>query len=271
MGLAEIDKDLRVGVPGADMGGTFEGEGQRPGVGPKPIAVPPTDTIEWLRQYVQGSRELANQDPIHGTLNKYTPSLPTALSLLIPGSGVGGAAMRIGAVGAAHGGEAALEGRSPVAPAVEGMAAQAIPEALPVVGPVAKFGATMLPGAGARATRASTAATNRLIDQLAQMGKSNPVVPTANESWGKFFPTGLPAKPPSQILAPSGQPAIPAVPAVPPQIITHPRLRGWTMGDVIEPLPKAATSTGPTRMRGFEILRRLLGAGGQETVTQANE
>lgn len=205
----------------------------------------------------------ARQNPANrGMASQYAPSLPTALSLLIPGSGLGGAAMRVGAAGTSQAGEAALEGGNPLVQGLEGAAAQAIPEALPVLGPLAKAGSTLLPGASARAT-------NQLAAQLARAARPAPAPTTPGEYMGKYIPTGIPGKPASTILGPNGQPMQPATPPIPAQVIPHKDLQGWTLGDVLNQSGPRAKAPGQLNM--IQALMRLLGAGGQEAVSRGNE
>jgi len=85
-------------------------------------------------------------------------------------------------------------------------------------GPALKFLSTLAPGAQARAT----------INQTAQMAKAaQPPAAIPGEYMGKYIPTGIPA---STILGPSGQPARAAIP---PRIVPHKELPGWTLGDVL--------------------------------------
>ncbi len=230
--------------------------------------------MDWLRGQQKigaAAQEKAYQTMPGGSIlrgmNNATPSLPTALSMLVPGSGLAGAALRTGTAGISQGGEAALAGKDPLAQGLAGATGQAITEALPPVArPLARFASDALPGGSARAIRSGM---NMVADKMGSSPGNAPPVPT--ENWGKFLPTGLPAKPPSTILGPTGNPMLPGKPAVSPQMVLHPELKGWTMGDVISPLPKPPVPNNPNYMGSVQALIRLLGAGGQEAITRGNQ
>ena len=239
----------------AKMGGSFESEGNGP--------APTPSIVEWLRdQYQKGKAAQAKSEPpAIRSFTESAPSLPSALSILAPGSGVGSSLLRTGMVGAAQGGESLLTGEGdPRRQAVKGAALQGLTEAIPyVAGPASRAFLKYTPGfAGPTAIRQG------FKDVAGRMGPT--VTPaTPGENMVKFVPG--PGQPPSQILNPAGQPAIPAVP---PQTVPHPFLRGWEGADILNPVktPVTKTAGNPDYMGWLRGANRGAGAVGQESVAQ---
>lgn len=247
MGLADIDKDLGTKID-EDLNA-------------------PRNPVQQLMDYVQGARHMqgsgewfsgsGGSDRLAAQL---TPSLGTTLGLTMPAKGMGVGATpgrattgvlpslgRVGAVGAASAGGAALEGEDPLQHGLVAGGIQGATEALPAVaGPAVRAAENFVPGAAARAIKAQTRALSNLKPQ-APVPEGGP--------WGKFGPTGAP---PGKVLGPNGQPAIPAVP---PEFVPHPTRPGWGMMDEILP---PATPAAPQGVNAFQSLMRLLGAGAQE-------
>lgn len=226
----------------------------------RPKSASPYDLLPWLRQYHQQTQDIANQDPVHSFLNNYTPSLPTALSILTPGSGLLGALLRMGATGTAQAGETALSGqgnplRSGLIGAVEqGLGEGATAIAKPAVSATINYGIPMV-------SRNIQAA--RIARGLANKAVGPPAIgtPAPETDWLKFIKgEGTPA---SKILNAQGQPAIPAQPAV---SIPHPTLPGWEGADIVSPLTKASQSGGP--MGWPRAIGRGVTAYGQEGIEQ---